>query len=213
MENQQNNGEIKANQKKPFYKTWWFIAIAVIVVLSMIGSLEDDKNKKEAKQEEQKVENKPIETTPKIKETAEKPIESNSNNQAELPESTYKERVFSEGEKISKAGAYISQAGTFFDSKDYDTYESFLFKASSEFKSVKWTFEGQKNPPAKYKNFNESMINIFSDIIDTIENDLTLSGVTTDDGKTVSQTKFNTAIAKLISLINKANSEMTKAGF
>lgn len=197
MNEQQPAGEAQSNLKKSFYKRWWFIAITVVVFLMIVSSFGEDKSKKEAKQEESKTENQQIETV----------------SETEIPESTYEARISSEGEKISKAAAYIMQAGTFLDSKDYDTYDDLLYKASSEFKSVKWTFEGQKNPPSKYKSFNENMINIFSDIVDTVENDLTIAGITTDDGKSVNKTKFNVAISKLTKLTDKANNEMTKAGF
>jgi hypothetical protein len=130
----------------------------------------------------------------------------------EIPEDIYKARIFSEGEKLSQAGLYLNQASNYLDLEDYDSYDEYLYEASGEFKSVKWTFEGQKIPPTAYASFNENMINIFSNIIDVIENDLTIDNLMTD-GYNVDQIKFNKAIAEIGELITEANEEMTKVGF
>jgi hypothetical protein len=123
-----------------------------------------------------------------------------------ISEEKYKARIFSEGEKISKAGIYIMQAGKLYNIGDYDKCEETLYEAADIFRDVNWTFKGQANPPLKYAEFNKNMIVIFSDISDSIDN-MATAIANRDKNGYGKETKI------LNGLIAKANTEMTKAGF
>ena len=136
-------------------------------------------------------------------------IEKNNSNEGDnvpISEEKYKARIFSEGEKISRAGVYIVQAGKFYEDGDYGQSEEILYKASDIFRDVNWTFKGQKNPPVKYMEFNKNMIVIFSDISDSIDNIAT-------DIAYKNNVEYKKELSNLTKLITKANTEMTKASF
>lgn len=71
MENEQKlAGEAQTSQKKPFYKRWWFITIAVIVVLSAIFGSSDEK--KDEGRNEQETQTQQSQTP--VAEKAEEPV-------------------------------------------------------------------------------------------------------------------------------------------
>lgn len=149
------------------------------------------------------------EETPKETTKEEPKIEESKEKTQEMSEDSYRARISLAGEKITKAGQYIEESASYLDSGDYKGLENINGKAWDQLNSSKFIFEAQTNPPAKYKEFNNNMINLLRNLL-SVNEEITFS--ISENYTSIDATKINSAVERGNRIINEMNKELEKVG-